>query len=174
MNKAQKNSDKTIVLQMLCFLEVKDMISFENVSRYILSQINIHIPSGTSVGLAGASGAGKTTFLRLACGLLKCDSGSIYVNGRCQTFYSGKMSKELGVLFADKPILNSEESVCHNFKTLKTIYRLSEKEYQKNYIRLSVQLGFAQFEEKKVKTLSLAPYCCTHRKFFCWTSRLSD
>ena len=101
MNKAQKNSDKTIVLQMLCFLEVKDMISFENVSRYILSQINIHIPSGTSVGLAGASGAGKTTFLRLACGLLKCDSGSIYVNGRCQTFYSGKMSKELGVLFAD-------------------------------------------------------------------------
>ncbi len=155
MNKAQKNSDKTIVLQMLCFLEVKDMISFENVSRYILSQINIHIPAGTSVGLVGASGAGKTTFLRLACGLLKCDSGSIYVNGRCQTFYSGKMSKELGVLFADKPILNSEESVCHNFKTLKTIYRLSEKEYQKNYIRLSVQLGFAQFEEKKVKTLSL-------------------
>ena len=155
MNKAQKNSDKTIVLQMLCFLEVKDMISFENVSKYILSQINIHIPAGTSVGLAGASGAGKTTFLRLACGLLKCDSGSIYVNGRCQTFYSGKMSKELGVLFADKPILNSEESVCHNFKTLKTIYRLSEKEYQKNYIRLSVQLGFAQFEKKKVKTLSL-------------------
>lgn len=131
------------------------MISFENVSRYILSQINIHIPAGTSVGLVGASGAGKTTFLRLACGLLQCDSGSIYVNGRCQTFYSREMSKQLGVLFADKPILNSEESVYQNFETLKTIYRLSEKEYQESYLQLSVQLGFAQFEEKKVKTLSL-------------------
>ena len=131
------------------------MISFENVSKYILSQVNIHIPEGSSVGLVGASGAGKTTFLRLACGLLKCDKGSIYVNGRCQTFYSKGISKELGVLFADRPVLNGEESVCSNFETLKTIFSLSAKEYQSDYLWLSHKLGFAQFEEKKIKYLSL-------------------
>lgn len=133
----------------------KYMISFENVSKYILSQVNIHIPRGSSVGLVGPSGAGKTTFLRLACGLLRCDKGSIYVNGKCQNFYSKGISKDLGVLFTDKPILNSEESVYNNFETLKFIFSLSDREYQKDYFYLSHQLGFAQFEEKKIKHLSL-------------------
>lgn len=37
------------------------MISFNNVSKFILSGLTCHVPKGLSVGIIGASGAGKTT-----------------------------------------------------------------------------------------------------------------
>lgn len=54
------------------------MIFFEHVCKFILSDVNIHIPQGTSLGLIGASGAGKTTFLKLACGLLRPAAGCVH------------------------------------------------------------------------------------------------
>ena len=57
------------------------MIIFENVSKFILNSVSIHVPQGETVGLIGASGAGKTTFLKLACGLLKPSNGRIYTMG---------------------------------------------------------------------------------------------
>ncbi len=39
------------------------MLSFDNVSKFILSQVTLHIPQGTCVGIVGATGAGKTTLL---------------------------------------------------------------------------------------------------------------
>ena len=54
------------------------MINFENVSKFALNDVSIHIPKGEIVGLIGASGAGKTTMIKLACGLLAPDSGKVY------------------------------------------------------------------------------------------------
>ena len=53
------------------------MICFEHASKFVLSDVSIHIPEGSSVGLIGASGAGKTTFLKLACGLLFPEQGFV-------------------------------------------------------------------------------------------------
>ena len=54
------------------------MIIFENVCKFNLSDVNLHIPQGISLGLIGPSGSGKTTFLKLACGLLKPAAGSVH------------------------------------------------------------------------------------------------
>lgn len=54
------------------------MINFENVNKYCLCDISLHIPRGEIIGLIGASGAGKTTLIKLACGLLSPDSGNVY------------------------------------------------------------------------------------------------
>lgn len=46
-----------------------------------LDNVSLTIPTGAFVGVAGPSGAGKTTFLDLAAGLLPPQSGRIYAHG---------------------------------------------------------------------------------------------
>ena len=47
-----------------------------------LSGLNLDIPAGRMTALVGPDGAGKTTFLRMLCGLLAPTSGSLLVLGR--------------------------------------------------------------------------------------------
>lgn len=65
-------------------------VCFRNVSyRYpgaetnVLENVSLEIPSGKTIGIVGASGAGKTTFADLLLGLLTPDSGEVVVNAEC-------------------------------------------------------------------------------------------
>lgn len=65
------------------------MLDFENVTfRYpgaehpALENLSFHINSGEFVSLIGASGCGKSTVFRLACGLLKPSEGRILAGGK--------------------------------------------------------------------------------------------
>lgn len=46
-----------------------------------VDHINAKIRDGYVFGLIGTNGAGKSTFLRMACGILKPDDGSIQIDG---------------------------------------------------------------------------------------------
>ena len=67
-----------------------NMINFENVCKYDLSDITLNIPKGEIVGIIGASGAGKTTLIKLACGLLAPDSGKVWTLGKDPVKYRSK------------------------------------------------------------------------------------
>ncbi len=63
-------------------------ITFENVSyRYegsekdVLYDLSFHIEKGERVALVGMNGAGKTTCVKLLCGLLRPTRGKILING---------------------------------------------------------------------------------------------
>ncbi|MBQ9700674.1 MAG: ABC transporter ATP-binding protein [Lachnospiraceae bacterium] len=131
------------------------MISFENVSKFILKDVSIHIPSGITVGVIGATGAGKTSFIKLTCGLLKPDSGKVHTMGKEPVSELGKAGNSMGVLFAHLPVLQAEESVISNFENLKLIYGLVDEEFGSEYEKLSEALGYGQFEHQKVRSLSL-------------------
>ena len=71
--------------------EVADgSIDFENVSfRYsetakhrALKEVNLHIPSGATVGILGGTGAGKTTLVQMIPRLYDVSQGSLKVGGR--------------------------------------------------------------------------------------------
>jgi branched-chain amino acid transport system ATP-binding protein len=47
-----------------------------------LSDVSISVPPGTIVGLVGPNGAGKTTLFHVVSGLLRPQSGEVYLNGR--------------------------------------------------------------------------------------------
>jgi ATP-binding cassette subfamily B protein len=73
-----------------CVTEVKDgSIDFQDVSfRYsataqhrALKEINLHIPSGATVGILGGTGAGKTTLVQLIPRLYDVCQGSVKVGG---------------------------------------------------------------------------------------------
>ncbi|MFN5697316.1 MAG: peptidase domain-containing ABC transporter, partial [Cyanobacteriota bacterium] len=67
---------------------VKGDVTFENVSfsfapgsPEVLSNINLHIPTGTFVGIVGQSGSGKSTLMKLLPRLYSPDRGRILVDG---------------------------------------------------------------------------------------------
>ena len=57
----------------------------------VLNNFNIDIPSGKIIGLLGPNGCGKSTLMKLICGLLQPDSGEITIGG----FPVGEDSKTL-------------------------------------------------------------------------------
>jgi D-methionine transport system ATP-binding protein len=62
------------------------MITAQNINKSfgeskVLSGVNLHIDKGCIYGLAGRSGAGKSTFLRCINGLEPYDSGTLTVDG---------------------------------------------------------------------------------------------
>lgn len=62
---------------------IVDHISVEIKGKKILKNVSCSFSKGSIVALIGASGAGKTTFLKTIVGLLPFSSGSVscYTNG---------------------------------------------------------------------------------------------
>jgi len=55
--------------------------SYPGSKTKILSGINLHVDYAEFVGIVGPSGTGKSTLLRLMCGLLKPTEGKVYFRG---------------------------------------------------------------------------------------------
>ncbi|MBB1584761.1 peptidase domain-containing ABC transporter [Serratia sp. OS31] len=54
---------------------------YDNQSPAIFSALDISVAPGESVAIVGPSGAGKTTLMKVLCGLFPPDSGRVEVNG---------------------------------------------------------------------------------------------
>ena len=84
------NEKSTIVSKEGAITEIKNgSIDFENVSfkyaksarRYALSDINLHISSGETIGIIGGTGSSKSTLVQLISRLYDVTDGSVKVAG---------------------------------------------------------------------------------------------
>jgi len=92
------------------------MLSIRNISKSfrtqkVLDKINLEVPEGTTTVIIGPSGEGKSVFLKHLIGLIKPDSGSIFVDGEDITKLNGKelaeIRKKFGMLFQDAALFDS-------------------------------------------------------------------
>lgn len=76
-----KESDNPVILE-----QVEGAISFDNVSlsidgRSILENISFYVPEGATLGIMGATGAGKSSIINLLQRFYDADSGRVTVDG---------------------------------------------------------------------------------------------
>ena len=105
--------------------------------------ISFDIPFGSSLGLVGQSGCGKTTLLRCICGLEDLDSGDLLLEGRDISTLNAE-ERGIGLIF-QKAVLYPHLNVEGNL-------RLGNK--KGDITNALVEVGMEGFEERRVESLS--------------------
>ena len=67
--------------------------------RIILRKIDINLNKGEMLGLLGSNGAGKSTFMNIVLGLLKCDFGDIFLGNIKLTNLAIHERSKLGIAY---------------------------------------------------------------------------
>lgn len=99
--------------------EFRDEIIFESVyfaypdtEKNAISDLDLKIKSGETLGIMGGSGAGKSTFVDLLLGLLEPSSGSITLDNRNIAQVSRKWQRAIG--YVPQDIRLTDESIMQN------------------------------------------------------------
>ena len=113
-------------------------IDIENLSfayekgRNVLENINLHFSEHESIGLIGANGAGKSTFLKLLVGLETVTSGSIRVAEiPVEKRTLSKIREKTGYVFQDSDSQLFMNNVSEEIAFAPRNYGLPEEEVQK-------------------------------------------
>lgn len=131
-------------------------LSFED--RPILKNINFTLAEEEMLVLTGVSGSGKSVLLRLAMGLLKPDSGQIFVNGR--EIEKLDESDLLAIRGGSMGIVFQEDSLFTGLRVYENVaYRLEEHDWAEEEIEKAVTevlrfVGLDGEEEKFPEELS--------------------
>lgn len=94
----------------------KYIVEFRNVSfkypsskEYALKNVNIKIMRGNRVGIVGRNGSGKTTFVKLLCGLYSPTEGDVFFNGvNIKEFDQHDYLSMIAVVFQDFRLFSFE------------------------------------------------------------------
>lgn len=131
------------------------MVICDKVNKFILHDVDLHIPKGVTLGIIGASGAGKTTFLKLVSGLLKPEQGSVNTLRQNPVDNKIKISNHIAVLFSDIPVFDERLSIIDCFEEIRIMYGMKQKEFDERLDYISEALGFTENLLSKSKQLSL-------------------
>lgn len=113
-------------------------ISFKDVSfrynekgSYILNNITIDFSAGEKIAIVGENGSGKTTFIKLLCGLYEPNVGEISINGTDIKEYKRENYRKLfSVVFQDYKFFSlplAENIACSEVYNEEKIKRVLEK-----------------------------------------------
>lgn len=79
--------------------------------RVVLQEVSFSIAAGSAFVLLGRSGTGKSVTLKLICGLLKADSGTVHVGGADITKFESndlvETRRKIGFLFQSAALFDS-------------------------------------------------------------------
>ena len=131
-------------------------LSFED--RTVLKNITFTLAEEEMLVLTGVSGSGKSVLLRLAMGLLKPDSGQIFVNGR--EIEKLDESDLLAIRGGSMGMVFQEDSLFTGLRVYENVaYRLEEHDWAEEEIEKAVSevlqfVGLDGEEEKFPEELS--------------------
>lgn len=135
-------------------------LAFESVCRLekgageILSGITARFAASRLVALVGADGAGKTTLMRIAAGILPPSAGHVLVFG--EELYGKKLAylqKQCGYM-PQKFGLYEDLSVAENFKLYADLFGLSEEQRKERTKELLEMTALTAFTERPAGKLS--------------------
>lgn len=115
--------------------------------------LNLQVHAGEMVGLVGPDGAGKTTAIRLMCGVLQPTSGNVRVAGYEVPGQVEKAREQIGYL-AQRFGLYGDLSVKENIEFFGEVFDLPEDELKERSVELLKFAGLSDFMDRPAAALS--------------------
>ena len=134
---------------------IKTLFSRKYEEICAVNNISFDIQEGEIVGYIGANGAGKSTTIKMMSGILYPTNGEVKVDGMTFDKSRKKINKEMGVVFGQKTQLWWDIPLIETFKILKSIYEISDEDYNERFNYLCDLLDLRQFLSQNVRSLSL-------------------
>jgi multiple sugar transport system ATP-binding protein len=101
----------------MAFLEIHNL-SKNYGQNHVLDDINLSVPEGEFFVVLGPSGGGKSTLLRVLCGIESTDAGEIILNGRSIARLTPR-ERNIGMVFQDYglyPHMNAWENIAYGLE----------------------------------------------------------
>ncbi len=108
-----------------------------------VDQIDVAVKKGEIFGFLGANGAGKTTAIRMLCGLLTPSSGQGHVAGFDIMKESAKIRSRIGYM-SQKFSLYADMTVINNLKLFGQLYGLAKSDLHSRIDEMSDFLGLKE------------------------------
>lgn len=121
---------------------------------YAVNEISFDVLKGEIFGFLGANGAGKTTAMRMLCGLSSPSSGNAEIAGFDVYKQTENIKKNIGYM-SQKFSLYEDLTVLENIKFFGGIYGLGDKQIKSKGEELVTQLGLQTEAKKLVGSLPL-------------------
>lgn len=118
------------------------------------NEITFEVEKGEIFGFLGANGAGKTTAMRMLCGLSKPSSGTATIAGFDIYRQTEDIKRSIGYM-SQKFSLYEDLTVLENIRFFGGIYGLSNAELKNKSGQLVEQLGLQDEAKKLVAALPL-------------------
>ena len=118
-----------------------------------VDQLTLEIRRGEVFGLLGPNGSGKTTTIRMLCGLLEPTSGAASVAGYDVTRDPEAVKRHIGYM-SQKYGLYDDLTVVENIRFYATIYGLRGDARTRRIDELMSELGLDQRRHQRAGTLS--------------------
>ncbi|MBN1270859.1 MAG: ABC transporter ATP-binding protein [Candidatus Aminicenantes bacterium] len=138
--------------------ENRPVLSLKNVSKSYgdvkaVQDLSLDIRSGEIFGFLGPNGAGKTTTISMICGLLRNDSGDIFINGFSLKKFYKTLKPQIGLCPQDLVIWESL-TCLEQLVFVGRQYDLNAKDSRRRSLELLDILGLENKKNRRAKTLS--------------------
>jgi drug efflux transport system ATP-binding protein len=134
------------------------LVEAENLCRSFgpvkaLDGLNFSVEQGEIFGLMGPDGAGKTTCLRILCGLMRPTSGKAVVLGKDVARDPEAIKDQIGYM-AQPAKLYEDLTVKENIELYADLYQVPRDRYEQRMKRLLEFSGLAPFTDRLFRQLS--------------------
>ena len=140
--------------QNLSIISTDKLVKIYSKKR-VVNEISIQIKQGEIVGLLGPNGAGKTTTFHMMIGLIKPNSGSVFLDNKNITKMPMYQRARMGISYlSQEPSVFSKLTVRDNILAILETQKIPKKELKEKLDKALCELDLTNLASQKGYSLS--------------------
>jgi len=134
---------------------IKSLFNRQYETVQAVKNISFTVNPGELIGYVGANGAGKSTTIKMLCGIVTPTAGKVIVNGIEPHKDRKRNAMNIGVVFGQRSQLNWDLPCDDTFELYKRMYKIDNAAFRRNVDLFVELLSMQDFIHKPVRQLSL-------------------